>query len=275
MPAINLLQLRKQINALLWDFTNPPVFKTNLEEIMQMYSVTTYKPGAELLREIEAPEETIPPIVLRELDLALFQTVRDHPAAAMTLCQTLWDDPNLELHSSATRMMGQLPIEESASVFEFIEKNIETYLPSQTKRMLIENATKTIRQKNPEALADRAKQWSADPLIRKKEAGIIAVIILADDASYENLPALFNSAEILLQKPLVSLQNQYLELIRSLLHRSDVETSFFIRRLVETYSSEQQFRLVRKVLPELSEPSRSKIYDDLKTKRPPKKEVLV
>lgn len=267
MPAINLLRLRAQLTELLWVFTDPFQFKEKLEAILDQYSVTSYRPGADLVREVAAPEKTVPLLVLRELDLALAQPISEHPAAAFTLCEELWNDKNLELHTVATRMLGMFPAANSARTLQFIEQRMITGQTAGSIRIVIENSTLSIRRTDPEILMNQLKIWCADASPQKMQAGIYGLIILANDTTYENLPAIFSALEHLFEHPQVALQQDYIELIEKLLERSQVETSFFVRQMEETRKSEITARVFRKILPHLSEPSRSAVQASLKENR--------
>ncbi|MHC1772256.1 MAG: hypothetical protein AB9907_11060 [Flexilinea sp.] len=256
MTAVNLLQLRKQINGLLWTFMDPEAFRINLKQLIDQYTNLSYKPGKGAVTSIQSSELHVPPLVQRELELELYQTVREHPQSALNLCDHLWLDPNPEMKIVASRMLGNIPIEFLDEILLRIEKWAKGQPETYSEKVFLQNASVTIRRNEPDRLMSKAREWCGNESVKDQSIGLHLLIILADDPVYINLPAIFKSLEkILLNTPAV-LQSDIVDLLMILLDRSPIETSFFIRRNLENSPSKSVIRASRKLLPYFPEASK-------------------
>ena len=46
MPAVNLLNLRKEITSLLWEFTDPESFRDKLAQLLDHYRIMSFRSGS-------------------------------------------------------------------------------------------------------------------------------------------------------------------------------------------------------------------------------------
>lgn len=266
MPAVNLLNLRKEITSLLWEFTDPESFRDKLAQLLDHYRIMSFRSGSVALTSYQTPELHVPHLVLHELELALYQTIREQPQAALTLCDSLWDDVNLEMHTVATRILGQIPIEYIDQVLIRINEWTQKGLKHSELKVFFRNAAGLIRQKQPEKLMRSAQDWCAEPDNKNRERGIRLMIYLVEDPAFINLPAVYTALEKMLPDADAVLQPDLTELIGLLLNRSEIETSFFIRQMLENPDSGKIIRrIARKLLPKIPEPSRESIQNLLRT----------
>ncbi len=249
MTAVNLLQLRKQINGLLWTFMDPETFRSNLKQLIDQYTNLSYKPGKGAVTSIQSSEVHVPPLVLRELELELYQTVREHPQAALNLCDYLWLDSNPEIKIIASRMLGHIPIEFMDEILLRIEKWAKGEPEIYSEKVFLQTASLTIRRNEPDKLMAKAREWCESDSVKDQSIGLKSLIILADDPAYINLPSIFKSFEKILVSTPAILQSDIVDLLTILLDRSPIETSFFIRRTLENSPSKSVIRASRKLLP--------------------------
>ena len=267
MPAVNLIHLRKEITGLLWEFTNPDGFRDGLMFLIDQYRTLPFRSGYGVLTSYQTPDLRIPQLVLRELELAIFQTVREQPQAALKLCDALWDDTNIEMHIVATRMLGQIPIEFSDEVLARIDHWTQIGLESSELRILIQNAAGLVRQKEPDRLLALAQKWCAQAEPTDQERGIQLLIFLVEDPQFINLPAVYSAIEKYLPAAQPSQQPELTELMDLLLERSRTETSFFLRQMLERPDSGKIIhRIARKLISKTSEQSRPAIQKILREK---------
>ncbi len=266
MPAINLLKLDKQLNDLLWSFTDPPEFIIKLENLLDQYSNTTYQPGADILKSVEKPEINVPLLVLNRMDLALSQAVSEHPDSALDLCIIIWQSPNLELHTAAARILGQVPMSHSDMVLMMLEKQASKTSSQTSLNDLVTNATVTIRSSDPEILVEKSRKWCQSSENPIKMLGLNMLSVLISDISFENIPAVYSILEKMLNDELpIIYQDPFYQILEKLLKRSPIETSFFIRECYEKKPSSKMIsRLARKCLPDMQEPSKSILTEDLR-----------
>ncbi len=129
---------------------DPERFRRSLNQLFEQYTDLAYKPGKGAVTSIRATELNIPPLVLRELEIALYQSVREHPQAAVDLCDLLWQDSNTEMRTIAAKMLGQLPAEFGDEVLLRIEKWAGEQADPFFEKVLLQSATISIRRNEPD-----------------------------------------------------------------------------------------------------------------------------
>ena len=264
MTAVNLLQLKKQINALLWTFMDPEAFRRDLKKLIEQYSNLSYKPGKGAVSSIQSSELHVPPLVLRALELDLYQTVREHPQAALNNCDSLWKDPNNEMHIVAFKMLGNIPLDHQQGVFQRIEQWAKEPSEVYSEKTILLNATLTVRRNEPDKLLEKAKEWCQSQNLSYQSIGLKTLIILAEEPSYINLPGIFHTLEGILPETPAVLQSDLFDLLLVLLQKSEIETVFFIRQKLEQEPSKPIIRTARKLLPYFPESSRQLIQTVLR-----------
>lgn len=264
MTAVNLLQLKKQINALLWTFMDPEAFRRDLKKLIEQYSNLSYKPGKGAVSSIQSSELHVPPLVLRALELDLYQTVREHPQAALNNCDSLWKDPNNEMHIVAFKMLGNIPLDHQQGVFQRIEQWAKEPSEVYSEKTILLNATLTVRRNEPDKLLEKAKEWCQSQNLSYQSIGLKTLIILAEEPSYINLPGIFHTLEGILPETPAVLQSELFDLLLVLLQKSEIETVFFIRQKLEQEPSKPIIRTARKLLPYFPESSRQLIQTVLR-----------
>lgn len=265
MAAVNLLQLRKEINALLWKFTDPEAFEKELYELFEKYRSSRNPTGMAILLTMHSTELNVPLIVLRELEVALFNTVNEQPEAALKLSDRLLESETIEVRTIGARILGLTPIAYSSEVFRRIENWTHHDHPAGELRIFIRNAGSLVRRTDAERLLERARVWVQAPDVNEKELGIEVLIYLVEYDDFQNLPAVFVLLESLLRSRLTTLQPEITELVEKLLNRSVIETSYTIRLMLESDDpGVMTVRIARKLLHLFSEPSRSAIQKQLR-----------
>ena len=71
MPAVNLLQLRVELNNLLWNFTDPPEFRKTLLDLLEKFAYTAYRSESKARAVSTRPQLQVSLILLREMDLKM------------------------------------------------------------------------------------------------------------------------------------------------------------------------------------------------------------
>ena len=118
MPAVNLLQLRVELNDLLWNFTDPPAFRNTLLDLLEKFAYTAYRSESKARAVSTRPQLQVSLILLREMDLVLIPAIREQPQAALAICDLLWNDENMDVCLIASRMLGEIPIEHAELVLD-------------------------------------------------------------------------------------------------------------------------------------------------------------
>lgn len=260
MTAVNLLQLRKEINALMWNFTDPDAFEKTLLELFEKYRTARNPAGTAILLTAHSAELNVPLIVLRELEIALFQTVADHPDAALQLSDRMMTTGAPEIRTIGARILGLAPIGYSNDVFQRIEAWSRMGFDTGELRVFIRSAGSLVRQADSERLLDQARSWVLSNEKKDQELGVETLIFLIEFDGFQNLPVVFSLLEKLLRTGPTTMQPELLELTTKLLDRSPIETSYTIRLILESETPGVMTpRIARKLLTEFTEPSRAAI----------------
>lgn len=260
MTAVNLLSLRKEINALMWHFTDPIAFERSLYELLEKYRTSRNPAGAAILLTAHSAELNVPLIVLRELEASLFRTVADQPEAAMQLSDRLINSDSLEVRTIAARILGLAPLNYSDSIFRRLENWSRREHERGELRLFIRSAGSLVRRTDAERFLTQARQWAQSRNVKEQELAIEVLIFLVEYDEFQNLPAVFTLLESLLRDGSTTVQPELTELTEKLLERSPIETSYTIRQLLESsVPGRMTPRIARKLLPSFTEPSRSAI----------------
>lgn len=266
MPAVNLIQLRAQLNRLLWNFTDPEAFRHELMELLEKFAYTAYRPGAEAMSISAGPEVQISQIVLRELNLALIPVIREQPNSALAVCDRLWNDENVSICMIGSRILGEIPIEHADMVLNRAGEYAMTGVKRLTARALLRNASTTILRTDPNILLRKVRGWYVDTNPARHLLCIEGTAILAEEDAFENLPALFTLVEALLEEANTKTAGSLTGVLSVLLKRSPMETTFIIRKQLERDPSLTVQRIIRKLIPELPEASQASIKAALRNK---------
>ena len=264
MPAVNLIQLRAQLNKLLWNFTDPEAFRRELLELLEKFSYTAYRSGTDTLGGMTRPELQISQIVTRELNLALLPVIREQPVSAMAICDRLWNDEDISICMIGSRILGEIPIEQADMVLDRAGEYAMTGVKRLTTRALLRNASATILRTDPNILLRKVRNWYVDTDPKKHLLCIEGIAILAEDSSFENLPALYTLTEALLEEADSKSAGSLAGVLSVLLKRSPQETVYIIRNQLKTHPTVTLRRIVRKLLPEIPESSRDSIKTALR-----------
>ena len=111
MPAVQLAQLNRQIDKLIWHFTRPQDFIKALHELLEFYSNRgVYRPGRMIQPARQINTYYTSSIIIREIEKELKRQTIENPDAAMTLADALWHENFTELSTLSSFMIGLLPV---------------------------------------------------------------------------------------------------------------------------------------------------------------------
>jgi hypothetical protein len=247
MPAVELARLRMQINGLIALFGNPAAFCRALGDLLYLYANHTYRPGQAVQPQPLLPSYRVAALVMRQLELELGKTCQEQPEQALEIIEALWKDTHLEPRLLATSLLGSIPIQYDAAV---IEKLRSWGQPQENYRILdalFENGTVMLRRSGAPLLLALLEEWINKP--GKEALGIRACVPLVKDSHFENLPVIFRLLGPLVQNvPGPLLADLHVVLV-SLIERSPIETSYFLRQELSLANNPTTARLVRRCMP--------------------------
>lgn len=264
MAAVNLLKLRKEINNLLWKFTNPLEFKADLSQILDQYETLPFRSSPSIHITGFIQRSQVPLLVYRELELAFYPVVQEQPEAALALADTLWAVPEPAVRQIASILLGQVPLRFSDQILERLLVWAQAGLDPQEVSGLFENAASQLRNTNVEVLLQAAADWCKSASKADQHIGLRALIFLLEDPKFINLPTVFNVLEGVFSSTGLDQHHEVSEIVELALEKSKIETSFFIRQQLESKPNRELSRICRRLLPKFSPQSRDTIQSLLR-----------
>ena len=264
MPAVNLLQLRIELNDLLWNFTDPPAFRRTLLDLLEKFAYTAYRSESRTQSVSTRPQLQVSLILLREMDLVLIPAIREQPQAALAICDLLWNDENMDVCLIASRMLGEIPIEHADLVLDRAGEWALQGVRHMTARTLLRNASSLIMRHDPEILLRKVRRWYVDPREEQNFLCLEGMAILVEDNAFENLPAIFTLVEALMGEANMSTQRSLEELFLVLYRRTPNETVYVIRQCLKNDPNPTARRVIRHIIPDFDEKVRKSLQDELR-----------
>lgn len=249
MPAVELTQLKKEINDLLWKYTLPLEFEAGLEELLGNHADRTLRPSKAAPPSELIGSYRVPVVLMRQLELALVPSCRENPDAGLTLADHLWKHSHLEPRQLAAFLLGQYPLKP----VEAVVNRISTWCQPNENRMVvqavIEKGGRRLRAEAPDQWLALAQSWSESTQPVQQTIGIEALILMLKEPGFENLPVIFRLASPLVTSGSPALFRKLEPLLTALAHRSPTETAYFLRQILNVSAQQETIRFVRRLLP--------------------------
>jgi hypothetical protein len=251
MPAFQIARLRAQINDLARMFTRPREFHTMLRDLFEFYGNPAYRAGELIVDTPLVKTYRLPPMVMKQFELELGRLCRENPGAALSLADQLWQDAHIETLTLAAYLLGQAPPSPPEPITERLTGWSVPGTPAVILDILFERGSRRLRRELP-------LKWleTIETLLKSEEQprtilGLRALLSVAADPDFENLPPVFRMLGPYVQEPTEATVPNLLKVLEALAERSPMETAYFLRRQVLAVSEPKQasLRLVRQCLP--------------------------
>jgi hypothetical protein len=248
MPAIQLARLRQQASELAALYKEPVLFSRRFRLLLEQYADHTQRYAQNGETSGMMPAYNVPQPVIRQFVLEMKPIIKSDPAAIITLATNLWEENTWEYRKLALHLLGQI-----SQSPQSMQNLLSQWLATHPEERIIEEAmqfgAKNLRQEFPAQYLEMAKNWLESPDIFFRKCGFYALIILAEDSDFENLPLLLRLVAPRIRIIPVDLRAQAIQLITSLARRIPGETAFFLRTNLEAPQNPDTAWLVRQVLP--------------------------
>ncbi len=244
-----LNRLKTQINNLIWKFTRPQEFLTELRELLELYSDRTFRPGKASPSAKLPTSYRVPTLVIRQLELELTPLCQENPQAALTLMDALWNDPFLEPRILAALLLGKIDPAPPDMITNHLQRWCQPECESVSLSALLEHGTYRLRREQSEHWFELLHFWLADKNTVVQKIALRAMLPAIQDREFENLPPLFRMIEPFLKSPLPALQTEIVEILQALANRSPIETAYLLRQALAVSNHPLTVRIVRRLLP--------------------------
>jgi hypothetical protein len=245
MPAVQLSRLNQQVSNLVWQFTRPADFLSGLRDLFNLYANRVYRAGQAVPPTSLVQAYHVPSLVLRQLEIELRPSCKQHPAAAMSLVDALWSEPMLESRILGTALLGQIPLDPPQPVIDKINAFARPGTDTTVLEALLSQGGRSLRKEWPGLWIEMIDQWAADPTVFSQTVALRAISISIKDEQFINHPPVFGIFSGLLQSGSAALQSELQTTLISILRSSPNETVFLLRQILPLSNNPLTQRLVR------------------------------
>ena len=222
-----------------------------LRDLFEYYGNPGYRPGELVMDSPLVATYHLPPMVMAQFELELGRLCNENPGAALALADQLWQDQHLETRTLAAFLVGQAPPSPPEPIIERLAAWGEPGTPAVILDALFERGSRRLRHEHPLQWLGAIETWMKSEELPHINIGLRAMLSVANDPEFENLPPVFRMLGEHVQAPADPLAANLMKILEALIVRSPMETAYFLRRqvLTSTVDSPESQRLVRRCLP--------------------------
>jgi predicted alpha/beta hydrolase family esterase len=263
MPAIDLTRLRKQANRLADFFFLPDEFMKHLREILEFYVNYTLRTVENVAPGSNLKTYRTPPAVLTQIQNELRLKAEENPHFALELADVLWDEGALETRLLASYLLGRIPPQEERLLPRITAWTQQIRDPEVRVALLTTSLTR-MRKETPNQFLALVREYLHPERSRSWSNGIQALIPMIADSDFENLPAIFDIVEPVVEEAPSTLQNDLTDLIISFYRASPNETVFMLKHILGTTENQMAAITMRRISPDFPPPLQKELRDLLR-----------
>jgi hypothetical protein len=253
MPAIDLARLRKQANRLADFFFLPDEFMKHLREMLDFYVNYTLRTVENIAPGSNLKTYRTPPAVLTQIENELRSAAEANPHFALELADILWDEGALETRLLAAFLLGRIPPQEERLLPRITAWTQQIRDPNVRAALLSTSLTR-MRKETPDQFLTLVREYLHPERARTWSNGIQALIPMIADTEFENLPAIFDIVEPIIEEAPSTLQNDLTDLIVALYRASTSETIFMLKHVLSNSQNPMTAVTLRRISPNFPPP---------------------
>lgn len=249
MPSVvQLNRLRSQLNAVANHFGQGDEFFNALKALLDYYGDHKFSLKQQLKEPSNILRLFVPPSVMIEVNSRLQVLAKVNPTSAITTADQLWASNIYELKSAAISILSSL----SPIFQDQVISRISVWIYPQLDTQLLHEIQQGF-ESNPDILLNKEwiktlTNWLAFEDDNLKRMGLTALKHTIQ-LNFENLPQIFSLLTPIIQQPSLPIQKELLEVIKSLIQRSEAETASFLIMAGTLYPQNNILAFIRKCLP--------------------------
>jgi predicted alpha/beta hydrolase family esterase len=263
MPAIDLTRLRKQAARLADFFFLPDEFIKHLHEILEFYVNYTLRTVENVAPGSNLKTYRTPPAVLTQIQNELRLKAEENPHFALELADALWDEGALETRLLASYLLGRIPPQEERLLPRITAWTQQIRDPDVRVALLTTSLTR-MRKETPNQFLILVREYLHPERSRSWSNGIQALIPMIADSGFENLPAIFDLVEPIIEAAPSTLQNDLTDLIVTLYRASASETIFLLKHILNATGNPMTAVTMRRISPDFPPPLQKELRDLLR-----------
>lgn len=265
MPAIQIERLKLQIQSILNPQLTPEDFIISMRSFMEAHANLAFhvSAGSQQNRQMERYE--LARVITNQLHLSISQFSKSYPETALHFADVLWIEPFFEMKELAGVILGALPENMAPLVLQKIILWNEDNKDKAIRKIIFNTSTQTIRQGKLSEWQNIIKHWLDSGQPANILTALFAMQILIQDAKFENFPFIFNSLKNISIAKNEKINNAWFDVLQTAAILNPLETSAFVKNLIQNHPSDELFRLVRRSLPVFPEAQQTLIRQAMKT----------
>jgi hypothetical protein len=248
MPSVQLERLRPQINAIVLQYENCNLFTSSLIALLESYSGEIDHSPTKISPFSIIPRMNVPMVVLSQLEISLKHLAKIFPDQTKMIVKEIWDYGFFETKKIALFLLSNLPAHKSHSFFEEIEAWVKDDIELPILLEILENINNSITLSQDPEWMRLIGTWLSSKIERLNKIGLKALINHIQTNPIKDLPSVFQIIEPLLSDPHISINNELLELVKTLIEVSQAETAAFLIHLSVMYATKETLSFIRKCL---------------------------
>jgi len=265
MPAINPEMLKQETAELAAHFSDPARFVYALDGLLDRYADRVRRPG-----QIGAPSPLlaafkVAPPVMRQIMLMLTPLASD-PSAALALADVLWEKPTLETRQIAIRLLGLLSADDPAPILARVQAwatpNEEEHILDE----LFEKGLANLQTRHPEHYLEIIREWLTHSQVDVQTLGAKALLTLAQNPAFDNLPRVFCLLLPRMMDPPPVLRAYLSAVIRALAKRSPQETAHFLNQVLIVTDNSGAAWITRQVMELFPEETQERLKETIRSR---------
>lgn len=230
MPAIDPARLRRQVDALAEQASDPAALLGGILEIFDFYRDRTRRLTASA-RSMDPHRQVygVPRPVVRALIRGLQEALQADLARILPLGTGLWETGIAEAQFLATSIVGGLSCDPAADWVEALASVSPSQRPLSE---LAEHGLSAWRRERPQDLLVRIEAWLRSGEDRQRALAAYALAALVQDKHFVDLPAVYQRLEASLRDARGLIQPALQHLVTELAGRSAPETARLLQDLL-------------------------------------------
>jgi pimeloyl-ACP methyl ester carboxylesterase len=263
MPAIDLTRLRKQASRLADFFFLPDEFMKHLREVLEFYVNYTLRTVENVAPGSNLKTYRTPPAVLTQIENELRAKAEENPHFSLELADVLWDEGALETRLLASYLLGRIPPQEEHLLPRITAWTQQIRAP-EVRAALLTTSLSRMRKETPNQFLALVREYLHPERARTWSNGVQALIPMIADTDFENLPAIFDIVEPIVEEAPTTLQNDLTDLIVTLYRASPNETIFMLKHVLTTTGNQMTAVTLRRISPAFPPPLQKELRDLLR-----------
>jgi hypothetical protein len=230
MPAIQLSRLKIQVDELLDYFVEPYDFIRQLHVLFGFYADRTRRPGQSGKPKSLVKSYQISQQVMRRISSDIENYVIEDPENAIILAESLWRDGWFESRLVAISILGLLPIRHIDTVVMYMKEWGKDCRDDALLESLLKDGARKIISEVPDKFLPIVEEWLTDEETTIQKLGLRGLSSLVNNPKFDNLPIVYRFLSPMIKQTTSSLESDLLLVVRSLAHRSPLETAYFLKQ---------------------------------------------